>query len=192
MNVRLLRRLMAVSWIGLSIAACRPEASSPTEASPTVAVDSTGILLVAVGEQVQPAPATEELKQAVSDAFELALVNGDDLGYPWFDPSTGELVLSAVTPRGRQLIEDAGITVPRRIREVAHGAGELQRIQDDVTFLRTRGVPGSEFLYGTGPDQRDNRTLLTISQLSRPLVEYLAAHYPVDTLAIRVDPSIAP
>ena len=101
---------------------------------------------------------------------------------------SGELVLSAVTPHGRELIEAAGITVPHRVRDVAHGATELRRIQDDVTFLGSRGVTDAELISMTLPDHRDNRALIVISAMSRPLLEYLAEQYPVDAIAVQVDP----
>jgi hypothetical protein len=121
--------------------------------------------------------------------LQLAEANGPDLGYPWFEASTGELVLSAVTPRGRELIEAAAITVPYRIRDVGHGATELRHIQDDATFLRSHGVPDAQLIYATIPDQRDNRTLIVISAMSRPLLEALAELYPPDAVAVRVNPA---
>jgi hypothetical protein len=159
-----------------------------SEAMPSANLDSTGILLVGVGEQVQGGPATEALKMAFSDALVLAQANGKDLGYPWVDAS-GVLVVSAVTPHGRDLIQAARIAVPNRVRDVAHGAGELQQIQDDATFLGSKGVPGAELIFRTVPDYRDNRALIVISSMGGPLLEYLAAHYPIDALAIQVDPS---
>jgi hypothetical protein len=177
------RRLVAVIWIALAVVAC-----DGSEASPSVNLDSTGILLVGVGEQVQGGPATEALKVAFSDALVLAEANGNDLGYPWID-SSGMLVVSAVTPHGRDLIQAARIAVPHRVRDVTHGAGELRKIQDDATFLRSPDVPGAELIYETVPDYRDNRALIVISSMSRPLLEYLAAHYPVDALAVQVAPS---
>jgi hypothetical protein len=195
------RRLVALIWTGLAaIAGCgavSPSAGvSPSaaatpsaEVAPSANLDATGILLVAVGEQTQAAPPTEELKVAFSQAQELAEANGADLGYPWFDASTGELVLSAVTPRGRALLEAAAITAPHRIRDVGHGATELRHIQDDATFLRSRGVPDAQLIYATSPDHRDNRTLIVISAMSRPLLEALAGRYPPDALAVRVNPA---
>jgi hypothetical protein len=177
------RRLGAAISIVFAVVAC-----DGSQASPSANLESTGILIVAVGEQVQGGPATEELKVAFSDALVLAEANGTDLGYPWVDPS-GMLVVSAVTPHGRELIQGARIAVPYRVRDVAHGAGELQRILDDVTFLGSRGVPGAELIFRTVPDHRDNRALIVIGSMSRPLIEYLTAHYPVDALAIQVDPN---
>jgi hypothetical protein len=179
-----LRRLGCLLLVAVSIAGC---AAPP--ASPSPSAEATGILMINVGEQVQPKFTTEEAAQALSDAMVLAQANGADLGYPWQDPASGDLVLSVVTPRGRQLVDGAGITLPHRIREVAHGAGELQRIQDDVTFLHSRGVADSELIYATAPDQRDNRALIVISAASPSLLDYLASHYPADAIAVKVDPA---
>ena len=179
-----MRRLVPLVGIALSIVACTAPAAAPSSS-----VSATGILLVSVGEQVQARPPTEEFAVAISRATELAEANGGDLGYPWLDPASGELVLSVVTPHGRELVAAAGITVPHRTRDVSHGAAELRRIQDDVTFLHSRGVPDSELIYTTSPDQRDNRALIVISAMSPSLLGYLAAHYPPDALAVQVDPA---
>jgi hypothetical protein len=176
--------LLAVVWIALAVVAC-----DGAEASPPTNLDSTGILLVAVGEQVQGGgSATEAVKVAHSDAIGLGEANGSDIGYPWID-SSGVLVVSAVTQHGRELIQAARIAVPYRVRDVTHGAGELRKILDDATFLQDQGVPGAELIYMTVPDYRDNRALIVIRSMSRPLLEYLAAHYPIDALAVQVDPN---
>jgi hypothetical protein len=184
-----MRRIVTVIWIAVALVACTGPAGAGPAASPSSSVSATGILLANVGEQVQARPSNEVAAQALSDAMVLAEANGDDLGYPWLDPANGELVLSAVTAHGRELVGAAGITVPHRTRDVSHGAIELRRIQDDVTFLHSRGVPGSELIYATSPDQRDNRALIVISATSPSLLEYLAAHYPPDALAVEVDPA---
>ena len=183
-----MRRPIRAVLLATLVAACSPPATT-VEPAPTSTVDGTGILLVGVEEQVQAGPLPRRLAEPFSDALMLAEANGEDLGYPWVDPDTLELVLSAVTPRGRELIEAAGIAIPYRIRDVEFGAGELRRIQDDVTMLGSRGVPGAELVFMTLPDYRDNRTLIVISELSRPLLDYLAEHYPADALAVQVDPS---
>jgi hypothetical protein len=181
-----LGRVAAVCSLALVAAACT---ASP---GPSASVGPPGILLVEPGEKVQAGPSTEELKVVMSNALVLAENNGADLGYPWFDVTTGELVLSAVTPRGRDLIAAAGITARYRVRVVAHGAGVLQRIQDDATFLRTQGVPGAELIYQTVPDWRDNRAMIVISASSQPLLDALTARYPADALAVQVNPAGAP
>jgi hypothetical protein len=179
-----MRRLAWITLIAGLIAAC---ATPP--ASPSASVNAIGILMVSPGDQVQARPPSEDIGAAFGHAVDLADANGDDLGYPWIDPATGELVLSVVTQHGRELVDAAGIAVAHRIRAVAHGATELRRIQDDVTFLHSRGVPNSELIYETIPDQRDNRALIVISALSPPLLDYLASHYPADALAVIVDPT---
>ena len=179
-------RLVVVVWVALALAGC---GGSP---SPSESVAPAGILAVQPDERVQTAPPTEEGKMLFSQLQQLADSNGADLGYPWFDASTGQLVLSAVTPRGRQLIDGAGIGVPYRIRSVTHGAAELERIKDDATLLRGHGVPGAELIYSTVPDCRDNRALIVISASSQPLLDALAARYPADALAVQVNPAGVP
>jgi len=176
-------RIVPLIWVAFWIASC-----NGPDGSPSVPVDTTAILLVNVGERVQAEPHTEALKIAFSEAMELAQTNGNDLGYPWIDPSSGELVLSAVTQRGRDLLEAAANAVPHRIRIVGHGTAELRRIQDEATFLHSQGVPGANLIYETLPDHRDNRTLLVIRARSDALLEVLASRYPAGTLAVEVNP----
>lgn len=139
-------------------------------------------------------PLPRRLALPFSDAIELAAANGDDLGYPWVDPVTDELILSAATPRGRELIEAGGITIPHRIRDVPHGITELERIQDDVMRLRPSGVPGgvpgAELIVETLPDYRDNRALVVLSGMDPDLLDYLAEQYPPDSIAVQVDPEL--
>ena len=175
--------------LAIALAGCGGSPSSPVP-SAAANVDSTGILLVAPGEQVQGRPPNEAVAQAHSDAMVMAEANGLDLGYPWIDPATGQLVLSAATARGRELIEAAGVDVPHRIRDVEHGFKALEGIKDDVTFLGAQGIVGAELIFMSGQDHRDNRVLIGISEMSRPLLDYLAAHYPPDAIAIQVDPTL--
>jgi len=178
------RRLAALISIATTVATC--SGPGPT---PLSNLDTTGILLVGVGEQVQSRPPNEAFAQALSDAMQLAEANGVDLGYPFIDPGSGVLVVSAATQRGRELLLAAKIPVPNRIRNVMRGAAELRRIQDDVTFLGSRGAPDAKLIFMTVPDHRDNRALIAISAMSRPLLEYLAGHYQPDALAVQVDPT---
>lgn len=159
---------------------------SPT-ASPSAS--PSGVLLIQPGEKLQAAPPTEQLKTVFFAMQQLAESNGADLGYPWFDDATGEMVLSAVTPRGRDLINAAGLTAPHRIRSVTHGVDELERIKNDVTFLGAQGVADAGLIYITAPDWRDNRTLIGMKSMNESLLDVLIARYPADALAIEVNPA---
>jgi hypothetical protein len=175
----------------------REPTPSPTAAptpSATAGVDLGSIIRVAPGENVQVGPASENLLHAFDQAWTFAQSHADDLGYPWVDPNKGELVLSAVTARGRTLLESeaAGFSVPVRVREVTHSFAELQGIQDDVFRLRAEGVPDANLIYQTSPDHRDNRTLIVMSAESQPLLEALAQRYGADAIAVEVDPSRGP
>jgi hypothetical protein len=180
---RRLARLVAIAAFVAFVAGC---GVSPT---PSPSANPTGVLFIQPGATVQAAPPTEELKAVFFAMQQLADTNGADLGYAWFDVATGEIVLSAVTPRGRDLIDAAGITAPHRIRTVTHGFDELEHIKDDITFLGAQGVPDAQLLYMTAPDWQDNRTLVGMKSLSQPLLDALLARYPADALAIQVDPA---
>lgn len=181
------RLILSIAGVIVGAIACTAEPSLPP--APTTTVDVTGILIVDVGEQVQGGPVPRKFADAYSDAQMLAEANGNDLGYAWIDPEAEELVVSAVTPRGRELIEAAGITVPYRIRDVQFGAQDLREIQDDVTFLGSRGVENAHLIFMTLPDYRDNRALIVMSAMDRTLLEYLATHYPPEAIAVQIDDS---
>ncbi len=180
--------LALLGIIGI-LAGCTGGVPSPSAAlSPSADFDPTGILLVGPGEQVQARPPTEALAAAFGQAMSLVEANPADLGYAWIDPSSSELIVSAATARGRALVAAAGIAVPHRVRDVAHSAAELQRIQDDATMLASEGVIDAELIWRTLPDHRDNRALITIRGMSRSLLDALARRFPADALAVQVDP----
>lgn len=154
--------------------------------------DPSGVVFVHPGEKVQAAPPTEDLKTVFFGMQQLAEANGADLGYPWFDAATGEIVLSAVTPRGRDLIEAAGLTTPHRIRSVRYGFAELERIKNDATVLRAQGVADAELIFITAPNWRDNRTLFVLKAMSERLLDALTARYPADALSVEIDPAGLP
>ena len=180
-----MRRLFHLLFTVVVVVSCGSPAPDNSTAQASVA---PAILSVEPGAQVQSAPKTEAAAQELSVATQLADQNGNDLGYPWIDPATGTLVLSAVTQKGRDLIGSAGFAGPIAVREVSHGAAELQRIQDEATTLAGHGVPGADVIYQTMPDERDNRALLVIRSMDQSLLEALAARYPAEALAVEVLP----
>lgn len=181
MGMRLfLHFLLLTFWV----VACEGSTSPPSAGNAM-----NEIIVIAAGDQVQAVPPNEGFAVALSSAQKLAEANGVDLGYPWIDPATGELVLSAVTPRGRGLLDAANPSVPFRIRMVPYGAAELRRIQDGATLLNGQGVVDANLIHATLPDDRDNRAVIVICRMSQPLVDALKARYPAGALAIRVDPA---
>ena len=171
--------LISVSiWIAACGGTTGPAPSSTSSAHP-------GILVVGAGEQVQARPPDGNIAAAFDIAMQLARANGNDLGYPWVDPTSGALVVSVVTEHGRELVEQAGISVPYSVRQVSHGVAELSKIQDDATGLTGEGMPGADLIFETLPDHRDNRTLLRIRSDSPELLQALATRFPADTLAVQ-------
>ena len=185
-EVKLGRRLSIVIGLAMSVVAC----GGPDTPSVSASDAASSILVVHLGEQVQAIPHGEIQANAFSKAMDLAQANGDDLGYPWIDPSSGELVVSAVTDHGRELTQHVGLGVPYVIRIVAHGTTELQQIQDEASRLVGKGVPGADLIYQIMPDHRDNRILLIIKATSDPLLQALATRFPEGTLAIEVRPRL--
>ena len=179
-----------------------PAQATPTEASTPVAsavasagasLDPTGILIVGPDYQLQSGSRDEAVSTAFDQALQLAEQgNPNDLGYPWIDPSTGGLVVSAATAHGRALLANTAFGVPVRIRDVTHSTAELQKIQDDATRLNSLGVTDAGLIYETCPDFRDNRTWITIARFSRPLLGELARRFPPDALIVVVDPTRYP
>jgi hypothetical protein len=158
-----------------------------------VGVPSTaGVLQIDATDQVQAAPRTEVGKLAFDAALRFAMAHPDDVGYPWIDPDATELLVSAATPKGRTLLQTqfmgGSLAIATQIRDVKYSYTQLQQIQDDVTFLASQGVANADLIYQTGPDQRDDLALITISRSDPPLVAELARLYGADAIAVRIRP----
>jgi hypothetical protein len=184
------RHFVLAICTALLVTACTATETPPPAGA---SVDQTGILIVGPDYQKQSGSQDEAVAAAFGQALQLAEQgNPNDLGYPWIDPSTGELIISAATARGRTLLENASFGVPVRIRDVAHNCAELLKIQDEATRLYAQGVTDAALIYQTGPDYRDNRAWITIARLSRPLLDELARRFPPDALTVVVDPTRYP
>jgi len=150
--------------------------------------DASGIELV--DQVVQARPTTWDQSTAFDVAMNLAAVYPDDMGYPWIDPATGAIELSATTDLGREILSGSidEIQVPHSVRDVAYSYGQLEWIKDDVTTLTSSGVTDSDLIYESAPDHERGRIVLTVSKLSQPLLAELAKRYGTEAIAIRVDP----
>lgn len=179
-------------------ASCSDEPLATRSGSPThngTTLDPSGILLVPLGEQVQAAAVEcETFNLAFDQVLRLAMAHPTDFGYPWLDPGTTEVLFSVATSEGWNFAAELGPTlpIPYAVREVDHTYAELQRIQDDVTYLRSDGVVDAELIFKVFPDQRDNRTLIVMSGLSRPLLDELAMRFGAEALAVQIDPNPPP
>jgi hypothetical protein len=165
--------------------------------------DPSGIALVGalVGTSpYQVAPKNEQQAMAFDQALTLAKTNGNDMGYPWLDPVTGTLELAAVNDKGKSVALDAptGIlikgaqigtqisAVPHRITTAQASITQLNQVSDAATRLHSQGVPNSDLIYMTEPDQEHNRVIITISSLNEDLMSSLASRFGTDLIAVRV------
>lgn len=150
-------------------------------------LDPSGIELVR--EITQAHPTSEKQAQAFDDAMQFASAHPTDVGYPWIDPAIDALVVSTATPNGRALLAAMPDSArPNRIRDVTFSYGQLEGIKDEVTTLAAAGVPDADLIYQTAPDHKDNRVIITVSQLSERLLKDLATRYGTEAIAVQVDP----
>ena len=162
-------------------------AAGPKYPAPTSA-DTFGIPVVT--RIAQGSPTNEQQAQAFSDALVFAEEHPDDVGYPWIDPKTEGLELSAASIRGRDLLaaermSDAGVA---KVRDVSRSFGELEAIKHEITTLRMNGVPDAEYLFKSTPDHRDNRIVIGVTRPSEKLFKALSDLYGTQAIAILVDP----
>lgn len=164
---------------------------------------ASGIALVCT-EDIEPwKTASEELKAAVSFAFELAEANPDLFGYPAPDFAKGELIVRIARPGGESISREwiasgveltrskANRSLPRpgvrvRLEPATRSFGELARIQHDVG-PNLAALPDSNAIYQSGPDFGRNATRFVIDHESDALLRALAARYGTAALVVEVN-----
>ena len=160
-------------------------------------------LTVLGSTRMSQVPPSRALAQAWSDA-QLLAQNSADLGYPWADSTTGQLVIGTTTPAGDALVQRwiAGgaqfhsqktIDLPRplipvRTRSVEFSNRALETIKNDAIRLVQMGVPDADLIYKTEPDWENNRILITLSRQSDALLAALAGKYGTQAIAVRIEP----
>ncbi len=150
--------------------------------------DTFGIPVVT--SVTQGRPTSEEQAQAFSDAFDFAEMHPNDVGYPWIDPKTDALELSAASARGRENLTTfrASIATPTRIRDVTRSFGELEALKHEITTLRAQGVPDADLLFKSTPDHKNNRIVIGVTKPSATLFRALRDRYGTGAIALLVDP----
>ncbi len=159
-------------------------------------------LLITCEDRVPDMPS--ELRDAGALAWSLADEHPDAFGYPWSDPSTGEVEIRVTGPEAEPFIQQwlAG--------NATRGSGEktlpipppkvpLRRVATDRSLhalidlqhglLPPRGLPDGDLIYQAGPDLRRNVVMVWIDHESDPLLRALAATYGTAALVIRLAPN---
>ncbi|MGH2967352.1 MAG: trypsin-like serine protease [Solirubrobacterales bacterium] len=156
-------------------------------------LDASGLELVP--ELTQARPTSEKQAQAFDDAMQFAIDHPDDIGYPWIDPVTNTVVVSAASAKGSQLLGALKIdeTQPVRTRDVAFSYRQLETIKDEITTLAADGVPDTDLLRQTAPDHKGNRVTITVSKASDALFQELVKRYGTEAITVRIasNPGIA-
>jgi hypothetical protein len=143
-----------------------------------------------VSAVVQSRPTSEAQAQDLSDALVFAEKHPDDVGYPWIEPKTGSLELSAATSAGIDLLEGqrSDLATATSIRQVKFSYGTLESIKHEVTTLHAMGVPDADLVYATSQDHQSDRVVIRVRAPSARLFEALAARYGTDAIAVLIDP----
>jgi hypothetical protein len=126
-------------------------------------------------------------------AYDEAMKNPNDLGYPWLDTATGKLTRRGITAKGLSLAESSVTTMGLDAghQEIASGKAsiaKLDAIADQAIQMRGAGVPGNNLIWRTWPDQLHSRVIITISELNEDLLAHLASVFGTDLIAISVMP----
>jgi len=154
------------------------------------AVDTAGIALVSSLQSAKPE--TEAQAQALSDALDFAESHPDDVGYPWIDPSSKDLVLSTASAAGVDLVDQFAddLKVPHSVRHVSFSFGKLETTKHEVTTLMSAGIPGADLIYMAGPDAETNRVVIVVSAPNEPLFKALADRFGTEAVEVRIDASM--
>jgi hypothetical protein len=137
----------------------------------------------------------EPLALAFDRAYRFAEEHPEDVGYPWDDRGNRTLIVAAVTPNRRALLErwsGLGWEVPVRIRNVTRSFGKLERIKDDVIELARTRTPGSAYIRMSAGDWERNRVLIGVARLADELAAAIVTRYGTDLVAVRIGPQFGP
>lgn len=184
-----LRRITAtIAALALPVAAFVP--ASPASAEPLppgMSVnDLAGIALLPARPDV-PAPLPAKTAATLDSATKLAAAHPRDLGYPWVDRTTGEVVTATTTDTGDTL----AVRGSRR-RHVRYGYARLEKIKYDVTFLTEKTAPDSSSIVATVPDPQHDRIVIWANHLTPRLMRSLADRYGTRAIAVRYVPGLNP
>lgn len=166
---------------------------------------ASGIMIVCPDEIEPWKTASEELKGAVSFAYELAEANPDAFGYPTVDFAKNEVVLRIVRPQGEAIARGwmasgAEIVYPKATRSLPRPAvpvrfepatrsfAQLEQIKHDVG-PNLAALPDADAINGSGGDRMRNTARYTVDRESDALLHALAQRYGTDALVVQVDPN---
>jgi hypothetical protein len=189
--------------VGLFVAIVASSCDALGQLVPCVEHRHASGIAVVCREDIEPwKTASEELKGAVSFAFELAEVNPDGFGYPTLDFAKNEVVLRIVRPEAEPIARawmSSGLEVPTskqprvlprpsvpvRFEAATRSFAQLARIQHDVG-PNLVGLPDANLIFQSGPDRLRNATRFTMERESDVLLRALAHRYGTDALVVEI------
>lgn len=140
-------------------------------------------------ELTQVHPADETQASIFSAALQLMMDHPHDFGYPWLDPITGTLEVSAATGEAPRLVRESLAPLlsdtPNSLRNVTHSYADLERISDGIVELSRPGASGAGLVWEIAPDHLHNRLIVSVTEMNGKLLEQFATRFGT-AVAVRV------
>jgi hypothetical protein len=183
-------RITAAAMIAAVLGAGYLAFQSPARAKGGDVVHPSGILVVAAASpSFLPAETPPELAQAWSDAYDLALANPDDFGYPQVTTAgkAPQVELRVVTNRG------AALAAQRSLGAVARAPfsfAQLEAIKDKAIGADEAGLPSASAIWAALPNPATNRVRLLVDEAYDDLLYALAEEYDPRAIEVQVQPRV--
>jgi hypothetical protein len=161
-----------------------------------VAADDTyGIVVLSTVEAPAGDPMPDDASLRYEELQRLAESYPDDLARPWFDPTTGQLVIDTVTDKGHAvastaLAAKASGFVATSERRVKFSLSALDKVRHQAIDLTSNDVYDGDAIFMSALNKPLNKVVLSVSRLSPELLKGLAARFGSEILAVREIPGV--
>lgn len=148
--------------------------------------------LVEAGPYVPLPPPLDGPKRDTYDrASSLVDANPVDLTPVWWDDASQTVQVTAVTEAGRRALESTfhGDPTISSNPQATAGKADLESLMEGLTKVSVSGVDGAQFVATSEVDAKMDRAVLTVSEYRTALGDYLVANFPLDRIALRIDPN---
>ena len=161
----------------------------PARAKGSHFVHPSGILVLAASPASflpdEPSPA---VAAAWSDAYDLAIKNPDDFGYPQVLTAAGTATveLRAVTAKGAAL----GVALGKAVSRSPFSFARLEAIKEEAIGADEAALPSASAIWATLPNPAANRVRIVVDQLYNDLLYALAEKYDPRAIEVQVQPRV--
>ena len=193
MSSRLRLRVLVVS--SLVVAPLLVSALIPTAGTSVSASTFPAGLLVVGPFQPRVTSLIGSQRKAWDAADALVRAHPLDFAPVRFDPTSGKVQLTPTTARGTawahassvKLMPAMSLDVAPHSMSTVPSQATLVMLMDELADVSSSGVPGADRINLTEVDATLYRAVVTTASYTSELGAYLAANFPLDLIALRVD-----